>query len=376
MAGPSAISNSPGGHRRYLDATLLRDGKPVPVRNFSQYCFRSEPVHGDHHSDYAYYRHIQSVVRDTPMRNEYYTSQDHLRVDTDFISGFYPLPYWSPPQRYDEEVSNARSRAITEALNKLRANKVQNGADLGEARKTANMIASLSVDILSAANAARLGNWAFVAKKLGWGSKGIANRWLEYIYGWKPLMSSIHGNMKLLCDLVDQGQAMDIRAVRTVTQDFPEIVYGRSQRESFIQTWTGNVVAQVGLKARVTCPTLAGADMFGLLNPLEIAWELTPFSFVFDWFIPVGNCLQALSATAGLDFASGWVSIHSTSNLSTHWNMEIPTTMVHPGDFQWVDYSFNRVPLTSFPLPELYGKTNPFSTSHILSAIALIRQSI
>lgn len=40
-------------------------------------------------------------------------------------------------------------------------------------------------------------------------------------------------------------------------------------------------------------------DMLGFNNPLRTIWELIPFSFVLDWFIPVGNFLE--------QFAGNWI---------------------------------------------------------------------
>lgn len=34
-------------------------------------------------------------------------------------------------------------------------------------------------------------------------------------------------------------------------------------------------------------------QLLGLQDPELVAWELVPFSFVCDWFIPIGNYLQA-----------------------------------------------------------------------------------
>lgn len=36
-------------------------------------------------------------------------------------------------------------------------------------------------------------------------------------------------------------------------------------------------------------------DLFGFSNPLEVLWEATPFSFVADWFYPVGDYLSELN---------------------------------------------------------------------------------
>ena len=40
-------------------------------------------------------------------------------------------------------------------------------------------------------------------------------------------------------------------------------------------------------------------------NPLLTAWELVPYSFVVDWFIPIGDFLSQFSASHGLQYVSG-----------------------------------------------------------------------
>lgn len=43
-------------------------------------------------------------------------------------------------------------------------------------------------------------------------------------------------------------------------------------------------------------PQLTGYDEFTVGNPLEMGWELVPFSFVIDWGIPIGDWLSSLDA--------------------------------------------------------------------------------
>lgn len=53
-------------------------------------------------------------------------------------------------------------------------------------------------------------------------------------------------------------------------------------------------------KGTLTCrfkinnPDLLLPAKVGLTNPLSVAWELIPFSFVVDWFLPIGKYLDAL----------------------------------------------------------------------------------
>lgn len=41
---------------------------------------------------------------------------------------------------------------------------------------------------------------------------------------------------------------------------------------------------------------------------LEVLWELTPLSFVFDWFIPLGKSIAALDSEAGVSYYNKWKS--------------------------------------------------------------------
>ena len=38
----------------------------------------------------------------------------------------------------------------------------------------------------------------------------------------------------------------------------------------------------------------------GFSNPLSVAWEIVPWSFVIDWMIPVGDYLNGLDALCGV----------------------------------------------------------------------------
>ena len=50
----------------------------------------------------------------------------------------------------------------------------------------------------------------------------------------------------------------------------------------------------------ITNPNLLLANRLGLVNPLSVAWELVPFSFVVDWFSGVGNVLDGYTDLLGL----------------------------------------------------------------------------
>jgi hypothetical protein len=133
----------------------------------------------------------------------------------------------------------------------------------------------------------------------------------------------------------------------------------------------------VKLYARISNETLANASSIGILNPLQIAWELVPYSFVVDWFMPVGSFLETLTDTAGLTFVSGVRTDRVVSQFNSTYT---PPNSGYPnwdGSFSCSNRvrGVNRVPYSGWPAPLPYVK-NPLSTIHVASGLALIQQLV
>jgi hypothetical protein len=128
--------------------------------------------------------------------------------------------------------------------------------------------------------------------------KAFANNWLAFHFGWEPLIQDI-GN-----------------GIETMSKPYPPAkVYGKGSHratEAFYsnpgQFWTfqqNDITSRckTGCTVRVDNPNLFVAQQLGFINPLSIAWELVPFSFVVDWFANVGQILGQFSEFAGLSLS-------------------------------------------------------------------------
>lgn len=263
----------------------------------------------------------------------------------------------------------------TRCLNKLGSQKAQLGATLAEMRKTLNMIASSAITLLSAYRAARRGNWWLVLQLLGRppGSAkkfhgGIPNRWLEYQYGWKPLMGDISGAYGVLQDLFKPDPDLLLHAVSKKSNKWSG---AESTRLDIV--WQGKEVQVMRLDAVISQPRLRTASQLGLINPYEVLWEIVPFSFLLDWFMPVGNVLSAITSTEGLTFVSGthtytgegFVTIHRTPAYLPSW------PLTDPGSVEVERYDMVRNVLPGWPVPGLYVTDNPLSTPRVKNALAL-----
>ncbi len=271
--------------------------------------------------------------------------------------------------------ANTRNRLITECILKIGDQKAQVGEFLAESGKAINHLAHTAISLLRALLALRRGNFRGVAKALGvsfkpgGASKTAASRWLEYQYAWLPLMSDMYDFANVAKNGLGKKPPL-ISAVRNLSDTYPWRQLGN--QGVCVMTGETKINRRCKLWYRLDDATLYRLNQLSLINPLAIAWELVPFSFVIDWFLPVGNVLNAWSATMGLTYLDGVITSRQEGKASGEYKS--PTTDVRiAGGFR---YEFSskgiRRENVSSPTPGLYFKS-PFSTTHVLSALALIR---
>lgn len=140
----------------------------------------------------------------------------------------------------------------------------------------------------------------------------VGNIWLEARYGWVPFMKDVQDAVNTLMDLSGKPEALATKVTAKASQfstntqkdvlvyasDDP---YGIRVYCTVIRTSLEDYRATWRFKAR-------SADLparFGLVNPLEVVWELVPFSFVADWFLPIGDYLAALDVPLRFEHLGG-----------------------------------------------------------------------
>jgi len=110
------------------------------------------------------------------------------------------------------------------------------------------------------------------------------------------------------------------------------------------------------------------------LQPLTVIWELLPYSFIVDWFFPIGSFLQATNATVGLTFSDGYIGRNSTFDYRlSYWPIFNPANSItgRLPESHIRNVCMARTRISSFPSAKLYVKS-PFSGSHVTSALALL----
>lgn len=175
----------------------------------------------------------------------------------------------------------------------------QLGASLGEWRQAHHMIATRSFQILEIIRLLRRGNVTAAARRLGIRYKGkehirdLSSLWLEWHYGWAPLVQDIGNSVDTLQSPLSCGDSL--RAVGRASGLF---YYHWPAPSIYSGTWSSH--CRISATIVVSNKNLFLANKLGFVNPASIVWELVPFSFVVDWFVNVGDFLNSYTDFVGL----------------------------------------------------------------------------
>lgn len=216
-------------------------------------------------------------------------------------------------------VSSANNEAHIKCLKSVSDAKINIGVALAEARKTSDLILSAARRVDRAFRAFRRGNLREVARVLDIVPGRVHKTWLEYKYGWMPVLMDVKGAAEFFAQ---QHCSRPIRFVSTGKASYRK---QRTENKTYtlwvnnsVNPYTETCILEYSVKIKAWCeisnPHLSALQQLGLTNPALVAWELIPFSFVFDWFISVGSWLEALTACHGVEVKKAMKSYVATGS--------------------------------------------------------------
>jgi hypothetical protein len=175
------------------------------------------------------------------------------------------------------------------------------GVFLGEGVKALEMIFGAGNKIYRAYNAGRKLDFIGAASELFTDSrhrppkrKVVANNWLELQYGWLPLVNDVYEGAVFLSHHLNVPLKKVIKVRRKVGGQSVQL--GNAVVWNTPDNWKIREAKQI--KAIIEEKDVY--QMAGLMDPLPILWELLPYSFIVDWFIPIGNYLHGRGLASSL----------------------------------------------------------------------------
>lgn len=281
-----------------------------------------------------------------------------------------------------------KEKTLGDAMDAVLDSKFNFAQFIAEREQVSNMVADTVKRIEGCARALRRRDYSGAAKALGLSRKPknmsgqFSRDWLAMQYGWKPLLSDVKSAAEhLAANHLGRPALIKIRKKR------------KSETPAFIaetgvlaggnpwckQVWSYEAAQHwctVELWYEVTNDYLRQSQQLGITDPLLLGWELLPYSFVVDWFIPVGNFLQRLNFDSGLTFKQGYCTQFSTQTVwvtPISWKTGTWNNSASGGSSRIRNLQHDREVYYSSPRVALPRFKDPFSSTHVANALALLR---
>lgn len=199
--------------------------------------------------------------------------------------------------------------------------------------------------------------------------KTMSEARLEYVYGVKPTLEDIYNvlNRDPLINsdgfLACKGRGSDKSFTpRTLT------VRATGAGGDFLHDFWFQSSFDIRVLVGVTLATRAhNPGHWTSLNPASILWELTPYSFVADWFLDVGSYLRNLET--GYLYSNLFKVGYRTRQVKGVGKLSTPDNFWE-GHYRVLDV--NRALLSSYPLPNSPRLKVELGSGRLLNAAALL----
>lgn len=270
------------------------------------------------------------------------------------------------------------------------------GVELREARKTAGFLADTIRGLYRSAMDLRRGRVPAAWRELWRPRRGtrdygrtkvnsFANKWMEYRYAWSPTVLGIYDILDLLDDQT-KGKPLYMTArkrveqVHTDSENSFSTSFGPYLPMQMVMTDRTRRVDAVYVVATWTVSSrfLATLNEAGIVNPASVLYETIPFSWMADWFVNVGDYINARFANQFLDLKGA---------TATHiWEHTVKRSVVH--DPAWAGTvctptdagpataggtSFNRVRLWHDDMVgSLQFERDPLNLTRVTDALSLL----
>lgn len=260
--------------------------------------------------------------------------------------------------------------ALNRCLQKVNDSELDLGTNLAEANENIRFIANALKSFAKALSKFRQRKYGEAIRELtpnGDGADKAADAYLAFKFGVQPLAQDVWNALEALREALKLEGILHAEGFSSAEAP-PN--YGLFNNKIIDGTITQGT--KIGVYYRVVDPARYIQSHFGLDNPLRVAWNVVPLSFVIDWFLNVGQVLSNLSIPVSTQFIGGYKTRFSrgsytvTERLSSSWVGTAPSAEIS------ID-AFERRILVEWPSPSLYFRF-PLDTGKLVTALALIRQ--
>jgi len=220
----------------------------------------------------------------------------------------------------DSLVASSLNTSRERCISKMRE-RAGFGIDLAQSRQAITMIAGRLGQIYRFSRDLRKGNLKKAVDHLKMNrkhkeaflrssTKSFSKNFLEAHFGWAPLIADIHDGLAVLTNPVKDKIVHGSNHAAPVTLR-GSYISDSQWKDVGVQQFAVRTRVSAGI--RVTNPNLGLLAQLGLTNPLSVAWDAIPFSFVADWFINVSQVLNQMDELYGLELVEPFYTFGVTA---------------------------------------------------------------
>jgi hypothetical protein len=279
-------------------------------------------------------------------------------------------PVWSSHFSSSDQLN-----LFSKLSSKARGHDFNLAVNVAQGKQTIGMCADVLKSFGLAALDAKRGNFTSAIRRFNVspGSKSrfkykdISSRWLELQYGWLPAMGDSY---EALLAFQKSTEKRDIRFSVGITR------YKKWEASASPSLYGSNGQGLVMGKRRIICElteTISNNRALGLTDPLSVVWEVIPWSFVIDWFLPVGSYLENLNVIPKLSGRFLTTSFYTACEHGVSLN---PTGgwQGSTGDVRMVRVDRTVSTSLTVPPPSFISLPDAMSPKRIYNAMALSHQ--
>lgn len=204
----------------------------------------------------------------------------------------------------DHAVTNQTKMFAYERLKSAITDRAQLGESLLEFRKSLSTIENRAMQLFDFTRAVKRGRFVQAASILRTPLprnrhpvKEAGNNWLEYHLGIEPVIRDIYTAV----DHLQQPIKNVMVRARASSPEFKLMEYTTTAPWSKTFKFDRvKVDVQYQVEVAVSNPNLWLANSLGVLNPVQVAWQAVPLTFVVDWFVNVESFLGSATDFLGL----------------------------------------------------------------------------
>jgi len=293
------------------------------------------------------------------------------------------------PGRMQELVANR-------LLSKVDNQSIALGTTLAELASTVSYVSGRAQEIVQFGSLIISGRWKSALKKVGiskkrWTAakkksilegggivaKEVASRWLELGFAILPTMGEVADVARLYDDPHKALGQVKLRASASLSIS-EEIDDTDSSTPDWITKTQSQMAGYCRMKTTYSVfdPEVVAQKALGINNVPAAIYEGIPFSWLLDYVINIGDFLSAMTATEGLTFQHGYVSLRA--NCSSSYNRQYDKSNGLYGEYHTSSNigssymeGYARLRLTAFPKPTIQVVISDLTKGKVSNIIAL-----